>query len=215
MKHVMMAAALAASTFVALPAAAATVVSATGARGLVIQTYGTVGQSFTMVGTMLDSFGFQLQTANLTANDPLNFTLRAGDGLTGAIVAQRTVTAPAGAARVSFWQDFDLSGLTLSDGAVYTALLTAGTNRLAVLYGPAITAQGADAYTGGQLVAGAAQTGYCTGAPCDANFRFTSSGPVTGAVPEPAGWALMMLGFATVGTAMRRRKSYGRARQIV
>lgn len=215
-KHVMMAAALAVSTFVALPATAATVVSPTGARGLVISTYATVGQSFTMVGTTLDSFGFQLQTANGgSANDPLNFTLRAGDGLTGAILAQRTITAPLGATRANFWQDFSLSGLTLSDGAVYTALLTAGSNRLALLYGPAITANGVDGYAGGRLIAGVAQTGYCTGAPCDANFRFTSSGPVAGAVPEPAAWALMLLGFATVGTALRRRRTPDRMRQIV
>lgn len=30
--------------------------------------------------------------------------------------------------------------------------------------------------------------------------------PVTGAVPEPSSWALMILGFGTVGMAMRRRK---------
>jgi len=30
--------------------------------------------------------------------------------------------------------------------------------------------------------------------------------PVTGAVPEPATWAMMLLGFGGIGAAMRRRR---------
>lgn len=35
----------------------------------------------------------------------------------------------------------------------------------------------------------------------------TANGAVTGGVPEPANWALMMTGFALVGTAARRRRT--------
>lgn len=30
--------------------------------------------------------------------------------------------------------------------------------------------------------------------------------PVSGAIPEPASWAMMLLGFGTIGVAMRRGK---------
>lgn len=38
-------------------------------------------------------------------------------------------------------------------------------------------------------------------------LRITTTGGVAGAVPEPATWALMILGMGAVGFAMRRRKN--------
>lgn len=38
-------------------------------------------------------------------------------------------------------------------------------------------------------------------------LRITTTGGVSGAVPEPATWALMILGMGAVGFAMRRRKN--------
>lgn len=217
MKRMMIAAALMLSGVAAMPAQAATVVSDTGTRTVTINSYGTVGQSFTMVGTLLNSFGFQLQTVNDVTNAPLTFTLYEGAGLTGTSLKQLSVTAASGALRSNFWQDVDLGGLSLVAGRTYTAALTATSTRLAVVYGPASSGT-VDAYKDGRLVTATAlpsSNKSCAAGLCDANFRFTSSSAATGAVPEPATWALMLLGFGTVGYGLRRaRRQDGRAQLV-
>ncbi len=42
-------------------------------------------------------------------------------------------------------------------------------------------------------------------APRDVAFKATFNGAVQGAVPEPATWAMMIMGFGLVGATMRRR----------
>jgi hypothetical protein len=42
--------------------------------------------------------------------------------------------------------------------------------------------------------------------PPTGSLTITQSGPRTPAVPEPASWAMMLLGFGGVGVALRRRK---------
>lgn len=37
------------------------------------------------------------------------------------------------------------------------------------------------------------------------SFTLTRAAPATGGVPEPASWALMILGFGGVGASLRRR----------
>jgi hypothetical protein len=58
----------------------------------------------------------------------------------------------------------------------------------------------------------AAHVGYCTDNPCTA---FVSTGFVTNGgtpgIPEPATWAMMILGFGGVGALMRRRRSFAPA----
>lgn len=216
MKQWMMAAALAVATIGGVAsgagaAQAATYVSPGGTRGLTIASYGSVGQSFTMVGTQLQSFGFQLQTIQNATNGPLTFTLREGNSLTGTILKQISITPAAGALRANFWQDIDLTGTLLTDGAIYTAALTATSARLAVLYGPTSPSSTVDGYAGGRLVTTRALTNDCTAGRCDTSFRFTSASG--GAVPEPATWALMLLGFGTIGHALRRRTPVQRTRQ--
>ncbi len=39
------------------------------------------------------------------------------------------------------------------------------------------------------------------------NFTFTSNASATGAVPEPATWGMMIVGFGLVGGVLRRRKT--------
>ena len=219
MKRMMMAAALAAAGVMATPAQAATVVQdAGGSRGTSIFQYGPVGQSFTMVGTALDKFGFQFQTISTAqTNAALTFSLLDGDSLSATVLKQVTGTPAAGAARQNFWYDFDLGGLTLTDGATYTAVVGATTDRLGLVYGPAANAT-ADGYAGGQLLTTKPAfnaNSNCTTGICDANFRFTSSGATGGAVPEPATWAMLLLGFGAVGYALRRGRGVRVARQLV
>ncbi|WP_341209732.1 PEPxxWA-CTERM sorting domain-containing protein [uncultured Sphingomonas sp.] len=219
MKRMMMAAALAAAGVMTAPAQAATVVQdAGGSRGTSIFQYGPVGQSFTMVGTALDKFGFQFQTISTAqTNAALTFSLLDGDSLSATVLKQVTGTPAAGAARQNFWYDFDLGGLTLTDGGTYTAVVSATTDRLGLVYGPAASAT-ADGYAGGQLLTTKPAfnaNSNCTTGICDANFRFTSSGATGGAVPEPATWAMLLLGFGAVGYALRRGRGVRVARQLV
>lgn len=222
MKRMMMAAALLAG-MAAVPAQAAEMPTFTqdagsGSRGTSVFKYGPVGQSFTMVGTSLDSFGFQFQTISTTVtNAALTFSLLDGDGLSGTVLGQVSATPAAGAMRQNFWYDFSLGGLSLVDRARYTAMVTATTDRLGLVYGPASNGT-VDAYAGGQLLTGKAafnSTSNCTKGICDANFRFTSSGAATGAVPEPATWAMLMLGFGAIGYTLRRGRPARATRRLV
>ncbi len=213
-----MAAALAVAGTASAPAQAATYSYDDGARSVGIAGTGPIGQSFAMIGTTLSSFGFELQTVNPTGNDPLSFTLYDGEGFGGIALKQISISAPDNALRTVFWQDVDLGGLSLTDGRIYTAALGTGTTRLAVRYGPGTTGT-VDAYADGRLLTGTAlptSNRSCTAGLCDANFRFTSTGtgPI-GAVPEPASWALLTLGFGAIGHALRRARGTRRARRLV
>ena len=45
------------------------------------------------------------------------------------------------------------------------------------------------------------------------NYEFTATGLTTG-VPEPATWAMMLIGFGAVGYSMRRRRKSGGIAQL-
>jgi hypothetical protein len=60
----------------------------------------------------------------------------------------------------------------------------------------------ADATAGTFSLATSSQNGLSS----DVNFTFTSNASA-GAVPEPATWAMMLVGFAMVGAAVRKRRS--------
>ncbi|MEG8038571.1 PEPxxWA-CTERM sorting domain-containing protein [Sphingomonas sp. LR60] len=60
----------------------------------------------------------------------------------------------------------------------------------------------ADATAGTFSLATSSQNGMSS----DVNFTFTSNASA-GAVPEPATWAMMLVGFAMVGAAVRKRRS--------
>lgn len=197
----------------ALPAATLEVVS--GTRGGTIASTGAIGQSFTAIDSALTSFGFQFQSLNPDrANDPITFTLRAGEGLTGAIVTTTSFTLPASInSRTPTWFDFDITGTSVAVGSVYTAVLTTTASaRNAVTFGPNLnifTGQPltGDAYAGGKLIATVDPdaNGYCNRSGiCDLSFRVTGTTPA--AVPEPAGWAMMVGGFGLLGAALRRRR---------
>ena len=54
--------------------------------------------------------------------------------------------------------------------------------------------------------------GECCAGPAELIWSFRGA-PVGGAVPGPATWAMMLLGFGGIGFAMRRRRS-GRLLQV-
>lgn len=185
-------------------------------RGIQIAYSQGVGQSFVATGTELNSFGFEFQTFNPGRfNSPVTLTLRSGAGLTGSVITSRTMTLPTQPNYPNnAWFDFDFTGTALTAGQTYTAELTTSSALLGLIYGPDVNIYtgvplGGDAYAGGQIYANNGIATNCANdhSICDANFRFTTTGSATAAVPEPASWAMMLGGFGLMGTAMRRRRS--------
>jgi PEP-CTERM motif len=72
---------------------------------------------------------------------------------------------------------------------------------------------------GGSLATGSYIVGYLTPCPgtrttdCDATANSAAIREV-GSVPEPATWAMMLVGFGGIGMAMRRRRKDGRLLQV-
>ena len=184
-----------------------------GQRAFTIPYAGTIGQSFTVNDTVLQSFGFQFNTLNaLQSNAPVTLTIREGAGLTGDIVASVTATLfgiPATRAPTFF--DFNFSDTALISGQSYTALLSTNSARYGLVYGPDINLSngqflGGDAYANGSLISERPLFEPCLSSGiCDANFRFTTTAAI-GAVPEPATWAMMIMGFGLIGGALRARR---------
>lgn len=188
------------------------VTSGSGQRSLGIDAHDPLGQIFTATDSSLLSFGFQLQTLNSgQQNSPITLTLLTGAGFNGSVVATRTLT-PLGipTTRTPTWVDFDFTGTPLQVGQAYTALLSGSSNRYGLVYGPDISlntgaAIGPDAYAGGSIIASAGLSGICSGGGvCDANFRV--SGITVAPVPEPATWAMMLVGFGAIGYSVRQQR---------
>jgi hypothetical protein len=203
-----------AALMIAVPAGAVTTVEVTpgtGQRSLTLANFAPLGQSFLSTGTELLSFGFQVQTLNAPlANGPITLSIINGDGLSGALVAARSVTfSGIPATRTPTWVDFDFTGTALLNGARYSAIITSASNRFGLIYGPNINLNngallGPDAYADGRFLATGFNDRPCSTGACDANFRFTTDTALA-PVPEPSTWALMILGMGVVGGAMRRR----------
>lgn len=208
-------AAVAATLAIAMPAAgqAATleVTSGAGARSAQIQYYGPVGQSFTAFSDTLTSVGFQFNTLNPgAANAPITFNLYAGETLTGNSLYTTSFALPATwADRTARWFDVVLPNVAIANGSVYSLVLNTTSARTGIVLGPDYNIYngqplGPDAYAGGRAFAQRTLYSNCTGAAnnCDLNFRITGD-VLAAAVPEPASWALLILGFGAVGGALR------------
>jgi hypothetical protein len=187
-----------------------------GQRYLEITTY-SPGQAFTATNdTKLTSFGFQLTVANAgeAADDVFLYLYEGADY--GTIEVATATATPIGLAAAGQlgWVDFDLTGTTLTAGATYSAFLGTGTTRYGLVFGPDVRLLPApaqpvpgasDIYAGGALLAAGFDDRVCDTGLCDANFRFSAE-PAAAPVPEPASWAMMVGGFALVGSSLRRRR---------
>lgn len=92
---------------------------------------------------------------------------------------------------------FNFTNAALTRSPLGTSVTVTGTGTFS-------NGNAADTSTGMFTLATASQNGMAS----DVNFTFTSNvSAVAGAVPEPATWAMMILGMGAVGFAMRRRKN--------
>lgn len=211
-----LAALLAFGTLSPAVAQAAPITVVSGTRGVTIGGIsGPVGQSFVATDALLSSFGFQFAMANNVPDATVNFSLLSGAGLSGSVIATRSATLSGIAGRTGVFFDFNLTGTVLTLGQAYTAVVSAPSTRLALIFGPTL-ANGVpvsgDAYAAGSLYSTAPIDNYCTtSGACDANFRTNA---LASAVPEPASWAMLILGFATVG-GMARQGKRGSGRRSV
>jgi hypothetical protein len=214
MKSVFAAAVLAA-TCVAVPAHAgdiSVISGTTGARATTLYN-GPIGQSFTSIDSTLTSIGFQFQLFNTSnANTPFTLQLLNGSGLGGTQIYSTQFTLPTVIPTSGLnWFDVSLANVGVTIGNVYTAVLSNSSLRYGVVFGPEVniyTGQvlGGDAYAGGQAF-GVQSYPNCPNTPasaCDLNFRVHGT-TATAAVPEPATWGMIILGFGAMAGAVRRR----------
>ncbi len=214
------AAASAAALSFALPAQAAQTLEVVSGnewpRALTVSAFDPLGQSFTAFSDTITAFGFEFTTLNASAAaGTLTFDIYASETLTGSSLFSRTVQVPSSldVRDERLWIDVALGDpLAVTQGNVYSLVIRGTTSRAALLTGPGYrpsTGQffGGDAYEGGRLIGTGITYSNCIGASsnCDANFRVTGDF-VSGAIPEPTTWALLILGFGVVGSALRRSR---------
>ena len=91
-----------------------------------IQYYAPMGQSFTAVSADFTTFGFRIEACNPSyPNNPLTYSLYAGETASGTPLATRQVSLPDG----DNYVDADFSGVSLVPGQKYTMVLTAQSAR--------------------------------------------------------------------------------------
>jgi PEP-CTERM motif len=167
-------------------ASAANAALTIGAAG---STNGTVNPTVTSPTTL------EFDTTNAAAGDYLSFFQFNNDGFTAGVFSATASTVPLAGTTVGLLQLF--TGGTVTNGV----------------------------YSGGTLVTGGSISGSSNSltlsTPLTPNTNYTfqysgtlaNSGNISGnaafgmaAVPEPAAWALMLLGFGGIGMAIRRRR---------
>lgn len=85
--------------------------------------FAPTGQSFTADASALKSIGMWTSTCNCPNDPPVQFELKllSGAGTSGSLVAARTATAPIA---LYGFLDFDFTGVNLTVGQTYTAMLS-------------------------------------------------------------------------------------------
>lgn len=214
------AAILAAASFTlgqcAVQAATLQVTSGSGQRSFGVGFFGgAAGQSFTAIDSALTSIGFQFTGLNPTATGATyTLSILAGESLTGAALVTRSFTLPTTiTGRAPVWFDIDIGTTAVTAGQRYTAVMSSADTRNGLVLGPDININtgvplSGDAYAGGRALFATVPYPNCSNtasSACDLNFRVT--GTTAAAMPEPAGWALMIGGVGLMGAAMRRRRA--------
>jgi hypothetical protein len=199
----------------AAPASAQTFIDTTGSNAGTVFDFGqpdtsAYGETFT-VGSdnVLNNFSLYLVNHNndLTS-PPINFNAYIyawnGSQATGSALYSSGVQSFTGSASPTEYA-FNTGNLSLTSGSQYVAFLFASSGGLAGMPFPT-----GDAYSGGTFVFNNAgsdfssltTTGWSTFSNNDVWFKAAFN--AGSAVPEPATWAMMLVGFAGMGAAMRR-----------
>ncbi|MBW8754967.1 MAG: PEP-CTERM sorting domain-containing protein [Sphingomonadales bacterium] len=192
-------------------------------RAVTVSAAGAIGQSFKAFTDTLTSVGFQFNTLNPgAANSPLTLAIYGGETLTGSALFSTSFTLPSSITSrdTVAWVDIAVPSLSLTNGNLYSLVLSAASTRPAVLLGPDFNVNtglfsGGDAYADGKLLTNWSSIySNCTGAAnnCDLNFR-VSGETLAAAVPEPSTWLTLVLGMGAIGAAMRRPRRAGAALQ--
>lgn len=169
------------------------------------------GQSWTATGDSYQSFGFSVNEVYgagsrnsfpAGATFALNFMLFEGTGWTGNKLTELEHDPGPGH---NGWIDFDVSDVSFTNGATYTAILSAADVLGQHLWMMAFATTGSptDAYTGGTYVA--FDDGTLPGTHTDAAFRALTERANDGVfvVPEPGALSLLIAGALIIG--LRRR----------
>jgi hypothetical protein len=180
---------------------AGTILNDTTTSQVQVEYFGPIGQSFTAIDDQLVSIGFKLGTLNASfPNDPVTVDLYSGAGTGGTLLASDTLTLPDYLDGTAF-TDFDFSGTTLSVGGIYSAVVS--------IVGSSphtgIGLSSADPYSGGAAFGQNLGDAGCNPGACDLAFQVVGTS-AAGALPEPATWAMMILGFGAAGAALRQRR---------
>ncbi len=167
------------------------------AQSSLISYWGSLGQSFSVQEGGLDSIALSFLRMNNVAVADVTISILDGLGAGGNLIAQRTFTPIAGTNFANqVYTSIDFTGTTLDVGATYFLTLTTTNNYWGVVNGRGTYEGGGYFQTSGGNITW--PNTY------DMNFRITTS-PVSEAVPEPATWAMLIMGFGLVGSALRRR----------
>jgi|JI8StandDraft_2_1071088.scaffolds.fasta_scaffold76200_2 hypothetical protein len=155
-----------------------------------IDAFQPFGQSFTAVSSAITTIGFSFDGSNFAAGpSPVTVSLRAGNGVTGPVIAERSISpifAPLFDASILSFADF--TGTSLTVGSMYTAVLSTTTAFWGVYSTNSDSYAGGSAYVSGDAVAD------------DLVFQVNSA-----TVPEPFGGALLAIGMGALFVARRRR----------